>query len=124
VGEYRYTRGVSVVAIVALVVDVLPSLPGFLEEVKLLSPGSVPRPLARLYHYAWFIGFAVAFVTLLALSRSRHHHPLDHPVEPLPGQIHAVEHVRIQLIPLIHLHLLQIRVGAIPERPVAFSDRC
>jgi len=72
-GEYRYTRGVSVVAIVALVAGVLPSLPGFLEEVKLLPAGTAPRPLAELYHYAWFVGFAVAFVTYLAgrwLSRS------------------------------------------------------
>src|SRR5262249_19188047 len=59
-GEYRFTHGVSVVALVALVAGVLPSLPGFLEEVKLLPQGSVPRPLAELYHYAWFVGFAVA----------------------------------------------------------------
>jgi NCS1 family nucleobase:cation symporter-1 len=45
-GEYRYTKGVSVIAIVALLAGVLPSLPGFLEEVKLLPAGSVPRPLA------------------------------------------------------------------------------
>jgi NCS1 family nucleobase:cation symporter-1 len=62
-GEYRYTRGVSVVAILALALGVLPSLPGFLEEVKLLPPGSVPGPLAGLYHYAWFVGFGVAFQT-------------------------------------------------------------
>ncbi|MFY9822677.1 MAG: NCS1 family nucleobase:cation symporter-1 [Thermoanaerobaculia bacterium] len=68
-GEYRYTRGVSGVAIVALVAGVLPSLPGFLEEVKLLPPGYVPRPLTELYHYAWFVGFAVAFVTYLAGRR-------------------------------------------------------
>ena len=68
-GEYRYTRGVSVVAVAALVAGVLPSLPGFLEEVKLLPAGSVPRPLAELYHYAWFVGFAVAFVTCLAGRR-------------------------------------------------------
>ena len=65
-GEYHYTRGVSVVAIVALIAGVLPSIPGFLEQVKLLPAGSVPRPLAELYHYAWFVGFAVAFITYLA----------------------------------------------------------
>jgi len=65
-GEYRFTNGFSVVALVALVVAVLPSLPGFLEEVKLLKPGVVPKSLADLYHYAWFVGFAVAFVVYLA----------------------------------------------------------
>jgi NCS1 family nucleobase:cation symporter-1 len=51
-GEYRYTNGVSGVAIGALAAGVLPSLPGFLEEVKLLPPGYVPlpRPLTELYH--------------------------------------------------------------------------
>jgi NCS1 family nucleobase:cation symporter-1 len=51
---------------VALVVAVLPSLPGFLEEVKVLKPDAVPKSLADLYHYAWFVGFAVAFVVYLA----------------------------------------------------------
>jgi len=47
----------------------MPSLPGFLEAVKLLPEGSVPRPLAHLYNYAWFVGFAVAFVIYLAGRR-------------------------------------------------------
>jgi len=64
-GEYRFTNGFSVVALVALVVAVLPSLPGFLEEVKVLKTGVVPKSLADLYHYAWFVGFAVAFVVYL-----------------------------------------------------------
>jgi NCS1 family nucleobase:cation symporter-1 len=68
-GEYRYTNGVSLVAIVALIAGILPSLPGFLEEVKLLPPGSVPKALAELYHYAWFVGFAVAFVAYLVGRR-------------------------------------------------------
>jgi NCS1 family nucleobase:cation symporter-1 len=65
-GEYRYTNGVSGVALVALAAGVLPSLPGFLEAVKLLPKDAVPQPLAELYNYAWFVGFAVAFVVYLA----------------------------------------------------------
>ena len=64
-GEYRFTNGFSVVAIVALVVAVLPSLPGFLEEVRLLRVGIAPKFLSDLYHYAWFVGFAIAFVAYL-----------------------------------------------------------
>jgi cytosine/uracil/thiamine/allantoin permease len=37
--------------------------------VKLLPAGSVPQPLAELYHYAWFVGFAVAFVVYLVGRR-------------------------------------------------------
>ncbi len=65
-GEFRFTNGFSVVALLALVLGALPSLPGFLVNVKLLSAESVPPLLAHLYNYAWFIGFAVAFIVYLA----------------------------------------------------------
>jgi len=65
-GEFRFTNGFSVVALLALLLGALPSLPGFLVNVKLLSAAAVPPFLAHLYNYAWFIGFAVAFVVYLA----------------------------------------------------------
>ena len=65
-GEFKFTNGFSLVALLALVAGVLPSLPGFLVNVKLLSADTVPPFLAHLYNYAWFIGFAVAFVVYLA----------------------------------------------------------
>jgi len=65
-GEYRFTNGFSVVALVALVAGVLPSLPGFLVQVQLLSPHVVPGFLVNLYNYAWFVGFVVAFGVYLA----------------------------------------------------------
>src|SRR5438552_10046950 len=40
-GEYRYTNGFSFVALAALVLGVLPSLPGFLVQVKVLNPENV-----------------------------------------------------------------------------------
>ena len=64
-GEYRFTNGFSVVALIALVIGALPSVPGFLVNIKALSSESVPPLLAQLYNYAWFIGFAVAFVVYL-----------------------------------------------------------
>ena len=64
-GEYRFTNGVSIVALISLAAGALPSLPGFLVNVKLLSADSVPPSLAQLYNYAWFIGFAVAFAVYL-----------------------------------------------------------
>ncbi len=68
-GEYRYTNGISIVAIIAFVVGALPSLPGFLVNVKLLNAAGVSPFLVHLYDYAWFIGFAVAFVVYLALRK-------------------------------------------------------
>ncbi|HEV2695841.1 MAG TPA: NCS1 family nucleobase:cation symporter-1 [Verrucomicrobiae bacterium] len=65
-GEFRFTGGFSIVALLALVLGALPSLPGFLVNINVLSAKSVPPFLAHLYNYAWFVGFAVAFVVYLA----------------------------------------------------------
>jgi NCS1 family nucleobase:cation symporter-1 len=65
-GEYRYMKGFSIVALISFVAGVLPSLPGFLVNVNLLSAAHVPVFLAHLYNYAWFVGFAVAFTLYLA----------------------------------------------------------
>jgi NCS1 family nucleobase:cation symporter-1 len=66
-GEYRFTNGFSMVAISAFLVGVLPSLPGFLVKVNALKSESVPPILTHLYDYAWFVGFALAFIVYLAL---------------------------------------------------------
>ena len=67
--EYRYTNGFSIVAIVSLIVAVLPNLPGFLVTVKLVDAASVSAFFVRLYDYAWFVGFAIAFVAYLLLRK-------------------------------------------------------
>ncbi len=48
---------------------VLPNLPGFLVNVKLLNAAAVPPFLIALYSYAWFVGFGIAFVVYLVLRR-------------------------------------------------------
>ena len=68
-GEYLFTNGFSIVALVAFVAGVLPSLPGFLINVKLLAVENVSPFLAHLYSYAWFIGFALAFTIYLVLRK-------------------------------------------------------
>lgn len=67
--EYRYTNGFSIVAIVSLIIAILPNLPGFLVTVKLVDPASVPAFFVRLYDYAWFVGFAIAFTIYLGQRR-------------------------------------------------------
>lgn len=68
-GEYRYLGGFSLVALTALVLGVLPSLPGFLVAIKVLNPEGLPPFLLGLYHYAWFVGFGLAFVVYLILRK-------------------------------------------------------
>ncbi len=65
-GQYRFTNGFSFVALIALVAGALPSLPGFLVQVKAIDASKVASSLVGLYNYAWFIGFAIAFITYLA----------------------------------------------------------
>ncbi|HZV36495.1 MAG TPA: NCS1 family nucleobase:cation symporter-1 [Verrucomicrobiae bacterium] len=68
-GEYRYTNGFSLIGIVALVFSILPNLPGFLINVKLWPKNwNEPAFFVRLYDYAWFVGFALAFVIYIALK--------------------------------------------------------
>ena len=64
-GEYRYTRGFSITALIAFVLGALPSVPGFLVQVKRLPAASVPSFLINLYGYAWFVGFGIAFLVYL-----------------------------------------------------------
>jgi NCS1 family nucleobase:cation symporter-1 len=68
-GEYRFSSGFSLVGLGALGLAILPNLPGFLVTVKLLSKDFVPAFLVESYNYAWFIGFAVAFVAYLVLRK-------------------------------------------------------
>jgi NCS1 family nucleobase:cation symporter-1 len=65
-GDYTYSGGFSIVAIVALLAGALPSLPGFLATVKLIDGTQLPPFLLNLYNYAWFTGFGIAFVVYLA----------------------------------------------------------
>jgi NCS1 family nucleobase:cation symporter-1 len=57
-GRYWYRSGFNPVALAALVVAVLPNLPGFLHVAGALD--SVAPIFDQLYTYAWFIGFALA----------------------------------------------------------------
>ena len=59
-GEYTYSGGFNIIALLALVLGIAPSVPGFLGTVGLFSAESVGPFLMGLYSYAWFIGFAVA----------------------------------------------------------------
>jgi NCS1 family nucleobase:cation symporter-1 len=68
-GPYRYSNGLSVVALIALVVAVLPNIPGFLATVKLVHKNAVPHFFVALYDYAWFVGFAIAFAVYLLLRQ-------------------------------------------------------
>ncbi|MES2661304.1 MAG: NCS1 family nucleobase:cation symporter-1 [Verrucomicrobiota bacterium] len=68
-GIYRYHSGFSYAGIGAFVLAVLPNLPGFLVQVKLLDSAAVPDFLEGLYQQAWFVGFGLAFLLYLVFRK-------------------------------------------------------
>ena len=68
-GGYTYSNGISWVAITALAAGALPSLPGFLVAIKAIDGAGLPSLLLDLYHYAWFVGFGLAFAVYLTLRK-------------------------------------------------------
>jgi NCS1 family nucleobase:cation symporter-1 len=67
-GRYRYGSGFNWRALTAMVLGILPCIPGFLEQA--LGPARVDVPvwLSQIYTYAWFVSFAIAFLSHLVLS--------------------------------------------------------
>jgi nucleobase:cation symporter-1, NCS1 family len=70
-GRYAYSNGFNSAAIIALVAGILPNVPGFLTTTRLLSTDAVPFWMSNLYHYAWFVGFAVSGGVYYLLMRKR-----------------------------------------------------
>jgi nucleobase:cation symporter-1, NCS1 family len=65
-GPYWYTKGFNWRALAALLAGIAPCMLGFLGTVDILEVSSF---WTELYHYAWFLSFAVAFGVYLALPR-------------------------------------------------------
>ncbi len=68
-GAYHFGNGFNLRAMIALIIAILPNVPGFLHQVNVITVSSF---WSGLYNYAWFIGFLVAFFVYGVLSyRSR-----------------------------------------------------
>jgi NCS1 family nucleobase:cation symporter-1 len=68
-GAYSYKNGFNRFAVIALVLGILPNLPGFLLTVKLVSADSFPNWISDLYNYAWFVGFVVSGICYWLLMK-------------------------------------------------------
>jgi NCS1 family nucleobase:cation symporter-1 len=63
-GPYWYAAGFNPRALIALAAGIAPCVPGFLAAVGLAD---VPDVWVELYHYAWFLSFALSFAVYTAL---------------------------------------------------------
>jgi NCS1 family nucleobase:cation symporter-1 len=71
-GEYTYANGTNWKAVAALVLAILPVVPGFIRAA--MTPGGqVANPgfFDHLYTYAWFVTFILSFVLYLVVMRRR-----------------------------------------------------
>ncbi len=69
-GQYSFNNGINYAAVFALLLGILPNVPGFLLQVKLISINAFPGWISELYHYAWFVGFAVSGVIYFLAMRN------------------------------------------------------
>jgi len=69
-GQYSYESGFNKYAVIALLCGILPNVPGFLLQVKLISSTAFPEWISHLYNYAWFVGFFVSAILYILLMRS------------------------------------------------------
>jgi NCS1 family nucleobase:cation symporter-1 len=70
-GPYEYSGGINPAAVIALIVGVAPSVPGFLVQAFPARFGETPAFWSGLYSYSWFLGFGLAALVYLLLMRGR-----------------------------------------------------
>ena len=70
-GIYTYKNGFNPFAIIALFCGIIPNVPGFLTTIEVIGQDTVPHWISNLYHYAWFVGFAVSFLVYYFLMRKK-----------------------------------------------------
>jgi NCS1 family nucleobase:cation symporter-1 len=66
-GQYKYGNGFNSKAVIALLLGILPNLPGFLLQVNLIAADAFPEWINQLYNYAWFVGFFVSGIVYWVL---------------------------------------------------------
>ena len=70
-GQYGFNNGFNSAAIIALLIGIVPNIPGFLLQIKLVSSTVFPVWISDLYHYAWFVGFFVSGIVYILLMKKR-----------------------------------------------------
>jgi NCS1 family nucleobase:cation symporter-1 len=69
-GVYSYRNGFNFAAVLALVIGIIPNVPGFLTTIKVIPPDNLPAWITQLYNYAWFVGFFVSGVVYTVIMRA------------------------------------------------------
>ncbi len=59
-GIYSFSNGFNTKAIWALLLGIVPNVPGFLLTIKVVDTTVFPAWISSLYSYAWFVGFGIS----------------------------------------------------------------
>jgi len=70
-GIYTFNNGFNRMAVYALLLGILPNIPGFLTITGIISKEAAWPWLVDLYSYAWFVGFFISGLTYLAMMQSQ-----------------------------------------------------
>ncbi len=68
-GQYNFSNGFNWRAITALLLGIIPNIPGFLVTIKVISQDAVPLWVSHLYNYAWFVGFFVSGISYIVMMK-------------------------------------------------------
>jgi len=71
VGMYTFSNGFNHFAILALLLGILPNVPGFLTVIGVIDKGAMWAWVVYLYNYAWFVGFAISGLSYLGMMQAR-----------------------------------------------------
>ncbi|MBC7651827.1 MAG: cytosine permease, partial [Deinococcales bacterium] len=72
-GIYSFKNGFNNAAIIALILGILPNVPGFFTTIKVFNAAAFPAWLNGLYSYAWFIGFGVSGLVYYLLMKKNNY---------------------------------------------------
>jgi len=70
-GRYTFGNGFNSAAIIALLLGILPNVPGFLTIIHVIAQGRVWPWLVYLYNYAWFVGFFISGLSYLVMMQKQ-----------------------------------------------------
>ena len=88
VGRYRYDRGWNWCAVLAVVLSIMPVIPGFIDNVAggtLLQPDTgIAEVVRNLYRYSWFVTFGLSVIIYAALmfANPAIREPIEATIEP------------------------------------------
>jgi NCS1 family nucleobase:cation symporter-1 len=70
-GIYSFFNGFNTKAIWALILGILPNVPGFFLTIKVVDNSVFPEWISGLYHYAWFVGFGISGLVYYILMKKK-----------------------------------------------------